>query len=185
MEIKFLKAYNGDAIYISYHGKNIIIDTGTGATYSSKRPRRPKQYGELKDIIDYIKSKDEKIDLLIITHLDDDHIGGVLKWFDNDIANAKNLVQSVWFNSGVVINKYFESQEADENNYTLEGEYNPDTSIKQGVSFEQYLLENRISNIELIKSGMIKEIEDMKFIILSPTEDKLKKLLKPKSVNRK
>ncbi len=80
--IDFLKAYNGDAIHISYDSKNIIIDTGIGATYSSKRGNQPKQYGELKKIIDKLKEKKEKIDLLVITHWDDDHIGGILKWFN-------------------------------------------------------------------------------------------------------
>ncbi|HJE03674.1 MAG TPA: MBL fold metallo-hydrolase [Aliarcobacter thereius] len=91
MEIKFLKANNGDSIHISFGNKNILIDTGTGATYLSKPNGRP-QNGELKSLINKLQSKNEKIDLLIITHWDDDHIGGVLKWFKEDFESAKSMI---------------------------------------------------------------------------------------------
>ncbi len=176
--INFLKAYNGDAINISYNSKNIIIDTGVGATYSSNNTNR-KKYGQLKEIIDKIKSKDEKIDLLIITHWDDDHIGGIIRWFNEDPESAKILIQRVWFNSGILINKYFDSQEATEENDMLHiSKNNPNTSIRQGIAFEKYLINNSLSyKIISTESSEINLCDNIKFTILSPTDDKLKKLL--------
>jgi len=54
------------------------------ATYVQKGKNGKPEYGELKDAIDAIREKDEKIDLLVLTHVDDDHIGGVLKWFEKE-----------------------------------------------------------------------------------------------------
>lgn len=179
MKINVLKANNGDAIHISYGGKNIIIDTGVGSTYNSKVGNRSKKSGQLKEVIDEIKLKEEKVNLLVITHWDDDHIGGVLRWFNEDIESAKALIQQVWFNSGILINKYFDSQDASENNDMLNiSNNNPHTSIRQGIAFEKYLIDNGLSyEIISTKNSEIDFCNNIKFTILSPTENKLKKLL--------
>lgn len=181
-EIKFLKANNGDAIFISYkhnsNSKNILIDTGTGATYCSK-PNGRKKDGELKNLINDLQSKDEKIDLLIITHWDDDHIGGILKWFQEDLDSAKSMINHIWFNSGTLINKHFESDEASEDKNVLDNlEYNANTSIKQGVTFEKYILDSSLSH-NLIKNDTFVDniLDGIKFTILSPTNKELERLL--------
>ena len=61
MKIKYLKAGTGDCIIINHNSKNIIIDGGNESTYLIS------EYNE-------IKSRDEKVDFIIITHHDDDHI---------------------------------------------------------------------------------------------------------------
>ncbi|MDR0824203.1 MAG: hypothetical protein LBN74_03865 [Prevotella sp.] len=68
----------------------------------------------MKQLVLCIKSQNEFIDLLILTHVDDDHIGGVLKWFEQDV-DAKDLVKKVWFNSGRLIFEYFKQIEIEEN----------------------------------------------------------------------
>ena len=83
MKIKFLKANNGDAIYISFLDKydqprNILVDGGREATYFD----RVRRNGPLKRVIDDIKHRKENIDLLILSHIDNDHIEGFLKWFE-------------------------------------------------------------------------------------------------------
>jgi beta-lactamase superfamily II metal-dependent hydrolase len=178
LKINFLKANNGDSIHIAYNKKNIIIDTGVGVTYYSKPNGRNKD-GEFKKLIVELQNKNEKIDLLIITHWDDDHIGGVLKWFKEDIENAKSLIKNIWFNSGTLINKHFNSQEASENIDEVDFIFNPNTSIRQGISFEKFILDNNISNTHIINTdtntGEI--LDGVKFTILSPTDRELKKLL--------
>ena len=149
MTVKFLKANNGDAIFISFSHKevkkNILIDSGIAATYQCSPNGREKD-GELKSLINELKSKNEKIDLLVITHWDDDHIGGVLKWFQGDLESAKSMINHIWFNSGTLINEYFESDEASKDKNILNNsEYSPNTSIKQGIAFEKYILEASLS----------------------------------------
>lgn len=181
LTIKILKANNGDAILVSYENngeiKNILIDTGIGATYSLKSNGRQKD-GELKKLIQTIKDSCQKIDLLIITHWDDDHIGGVLKWFQDDVEGAKSIIKQIWFNSGTLINKYFNSDKASEDQNMLNLEFNPNTSIKQGITFEKYILDNELSHF-LIKTdtSCIGVIDGAKFTILSPSDLDLKKLL--------
>jgi beta-lactamase superfamily II metal-dependent hydrolase len=178
MIIKFLQANNGDAIHISFNNKNILIDTGIGATFHSKPNGRPKD-GELKKLINDLQNKNEKIDLLIITHWDDDHIGGVLKLFTEDLESAKFMIKHIWFNSGLLINKYFQSNKASGDNTVINSEYTPHTSVRQGIKFEKYLLDKDIS-YSLIKTNTTdidNIIDGVIFTILSPTDKELEKLL--------
>ena len=104
LKIRFLKAFKGDAILISLFEndtpRNILIDGGEAGTYSDD----DNEPGELKEVIDNIKKKRQKLDLLILTHIDDDHIGGILKWFEED-EKAFEWIEEVWFNSGGLIAK--------------------------------------------------------------------------------
>ena len=87
MEILFLDVSQGDSILLHYpHNKyNILIDTGGNYNYEISK----------KIIIPYLKSKGiNKIDYLILTHGDYDHMGESI----NLIENFK--VEKVIFNCG-------------------------------------------------------------------------------------
>ena len=177
MKIKFLKAFNGDSIWISFleneNPRNIIIDGGIGDTYESKLRRK----GELFDVIDYIQDSGQSIDLLILTHFDDDHIGGLLRWMNKD-KKASKLIKKVWFNSGKEIAKELEMEEnADLNIDIKEDEDDFYTSTKQGIKFEEYLLKNHLWDSKIIKQGAEIGHCGVKFKILSPNMEKLKSLL--------
>ena len=76
LEITMLDVGQGDCFFISfpYNRGNILIDTGEDYDNYSKVKR---------EIIPYIKSLGKrKIDYLVITHGDSDHIGGA-----NDLIN--------------------------------------------------------------------------------------------------
>lgn len=88
-KIKILKAYHGDCILIKTHdcddkNFNILIDGGTANTfkYSLKK--------ELKGL--------EKIHLLVLTHIDSDHINGIIKFIKNSLFD-KIIVEKYWINS--------------------------------------------------------------------------------------
>lgn len=180
MKIKFLKAFNGDATLISFkegeQSRNILIDGGMPATYIQKGRKGKSEYGELKDTIDIIRKHDEKIDLLILTHVDDDHIGGVLKWFEKD-KDAHKLIEKVWFNSGRLISEYFDEEENKENLIEIISDDNTLTSIGQGVMFEDYIEKNGIWDRRIVVAFEYFEYLGIKFKILSPSPDKLKVLL--------
>jgi len=179
MKIKFLKAFNGDAILISFKEngtkRNILIDGGMPATYEKKGKNGKLEYGELKETVENIRSNGEKIDLLIMTHVDDDHIGGLLKWFEKD-KEAHKLIGKVWFNSGRLISEYFDEQEIAENLLEIPDESTL-TSIGQGVKFEDYIEENGIWDRSIVIALEYFEYLGIKFKILSPSLDKLKLLL--------
>lgn len=181
MEFKLLRANNGDAIHLRTKDEkgrfcNILIDGGTGDTYSYKNKKGKTEYGDLKQLIEYIKSQNESIDLLILTHVDDDHIGGILKWFEQDTA-AKNLVKMGWFNSGRLIFEHFQQIEIEENLLMIKKTSSSNTSIAQGVTFEDLIEKNNIWHRQIIKSGDKFNLFGLNFTILSPSNDKLQSLL--------
>lgn len=178
MKVNFLEANNGDCILISYeydgYTKNIMIDSGVSKTYEYKIGRLKKE-GSLKKAILDLQEKDQNIDLLIITHVDDDHIGGILKYFASNDYDS-NLIKKVWFNSGRLINEYFQRNSENQNEQELNEFDTTNTSISQGVTFESKI--ESIWDKRLIKSNL-KEMNEqgIKFKILSPNDEKLKKLL--------
>lgn len=178
MKIKFLQAFNGDSIWVSFleneTPRNIIIDGGTGDTYENKLRRK----GDLFNAIEYIRNNKQSIDLLVLTHFDDDHIGGILRWLNKD-KESSNLIKKVWFNSGKEIAKKFESDEnKDLYIEIVDGADDFHTSPKQGIKFEKYLRDNNLWEGEIIEQGSEYDLFGLKFKILSPNNEKLDKLLK-------
>lgn len=88
MKLSFLQAYDGDCIHIEHGGHHVVIDGG---------PKCEELDGVVKNIV----SNQEKIDLLIITHYDEDHILGIynilLKLSSTE--SLKDLIGEVWFNA--------------------------------------------------------------------------------------
>lgn len=178
MKIKFLKAFDGDSIWISFLengvNRNIIIDGGTGDTYKNRLRRT----GELFETLKYIKDNNQKIDLLVLTHFDDDHIGGLLRWFNQD-KEAYELIGKVWFNSGKEIANHFGLKLNDDLTIKIIDSVDDFfTSAGQGVDFEDYLLGNKIWDKIIVKQGNILEEFGIKFKVLSPDEKSLKDLIK-------
>lgn len=178
MKIKFLKAFNGDCIWVSFKEnatpRNILIDGGIGDTYKNSSNVK----GDLFKMIEEIKEKKQKIDLLILTHFDDDHIGGILRWLNKD-KEAFKLIEKVWFNSGKEIAKKFESTEnKDLNIKIVDGANDFYTSPGQGIKFEKYLRDNNLWEGDIVQQGSEYDLFGVNFKILSPNNEKLDKLLK-------
>ena len=93
MIIDMFPAENGDAFLIRFDNKkNILIDMGYADTYKN----------HIKDSLLKIKNENQCIDLLIITHIDEDHIEGAIEFFkENGSANNPNIIEvkEVWHNS--------------------------------------------------------------------------------------
>lgn len=92
MKVNFFNAKNGDAIHLETDAeKNIFIDMGYSKTYSNY----------IKEQIIKIADDNQNINLLIISHIDQDHIGGALH-FLQDIKNNefdKKIICEIWHNS--------------------------------------------------------------------------------------
>lgn len=74
--ISTIRSGKGDCIHINYDGHNIIVDTGPTSTA-----------GQFRKLCNSILAVGEELDALIITHYDDDHIGGILKVGDLGFKN--------------------------------------------------------------------------------------------------
>lgn len=181
MKVKILQAFNGDCIWISFlnNGKptNILIDGGTSTTYSYKDKSDGKiKAGNLKTLIGFLKSQNENLDLVILTHIDDDHIDGFLKWFNKDDKAIQNI-KEIWFNSGRTIKKYLKDTTSKVESLKFKERITL-TSVTQGIDYENYIREKDIWDEKVIKQGDIINWNGISFQILSPCKEKLERLLK-------
>jgi hypothetical protein len=85
--LRIEKAYYGDCIWLRYgriEKANIIIDSGPGIFENG-----------FKKIIDEIKKKNEEVNLLILTHVDNDHILGFKNYI---VKNDCGIIRKIWLN---------------------------------------------------------------------------------------
>lgn len=162
------QANQGDSLLLSLsypkgRNKHIMIDGGTSSTYNHDPSGLYKR-------LDQIESKGEHIDLLIITHYDADHIGGVLKMYEEG-RYGKEFVKKIWFNSG--------------EDYPIP--FHPPgvtrMGAKQGYSLQKYLKEIGDWNGEslITRFADCKEVEEdlgVRMEILSPDPEHMPKLQK-------
>ena len=99
INISLLQAYYGDCIFLSYEGFNILIDGGTSLTYQNLHDRRNPDK-DLKKLVCQLQDADQHIDLLVVTHVDDDHIGGIKEWFENNYP-ADGFIHEIWMNDNI------------------------------------------------------------------------------------
>lgn len=86
--LNFLAARYGDSIWIEYGNPDnphiILIDGGTGGTKK-----------EIKKLINQLPGN-KQIELLVVTHIDRDHIEGILSLLEEDRLDCS--IGSIWFN---------------------------------------------------------------------------------------
>ncbi len=87
-----LKAECGDAFRLRYLGSdnmyhNIFIDSGFSRTFRHS----------IDFEIQSITEKSERIDLWVISHIHDDHIGGALKYIDTILDRTRNDIVDTWY----------------------------------------------------------------------------------------
>lgn len=165
IELKILAVFQGDAIRIDCIDDDfsILVDTGTKRAYSK---------GIIKSEVD----KTDKFDLLVLTHTDEDHIGGLIKYLD-DKERKKNVFTNVWFNSGEVINSNLAQPKTEIPKIILDEPDNLELSIRQGISLEKNLKNIGLESNELIKSGRIFQFGKIKITVLSPDISDLENFL--------
>ncbi|MDO8767129.1 MAG: AVAST type 1 anti-phage system MBL fold metallo-hydrolase Avs1a [Burkholderiaceae bacterium] len=89
--LKMYPAKNGDAFLVDAAGTYILIDAGFASTY---------QDFVAADLAQFAK-EGGRLDLVVCTHIDADHIGGLLEFFSNNGTPAKRGIEvnAVWHNS--------------------------------------------------------------------------------------
>ncbi|WKK60347.1 ComEC/Rec2 family competence protein [Sphingobacterium sp. BN32] len=171
MKIKFLPAFNGDCILVSFEyenrKRNILVDGGVPRTYLR----------HLKPELEKLIQQEENIDLLIVTHIDDDHIGGIKELYQ-DAALNKDFIKEVWFNSGDLLSDYFNSARESIRAVEIIKTDQTNMSVGQGVTLEKALKEekgNWIQNLIQVSENKISFL-GLSITILSPNEKTLEKL---------
>ena len=173
MKIKFLPAFNGDCILISFdhkgEKKNILIDGGIPRTY---------QY-HLKPELEKLVNENEKIDLLIITHIDDDHIGGIKELYQ-DVDFCRDFIKEIWFNSGDLLSDYYNAEREALRAVEIIKNDQTNMSVGQGITLENALKEEKGNWVQELTcvSGNIINFLGLSITVLAPNEAKLKRLHK-------
>ncbi len=166
IKFEFLKAGNGDCIFINIDNQiNILIDGGIENTY----------YRELKPFLKKeVIDRGLQLDLVVLTHYDDDHIAGLLKLLEDEIRQIENkkntIIKELWFNS-------FDKALGKPINYTN------NTSAKQQIKFNDYIKKllpyisyKSLISIDEIQNIFIGNNQELKITLLSPNNQKLEKL---------
>jgi hypothetical protein len=89
LRLTMLPAGKGDALWIEWGDSQIyriLIDLGTG-----------KAGAKLRQKLEVLPEKDRHFELLVVTHVDEDHIGGVLKAIVDQPLSGLSF-GDVWFN---------------------------------------------------------------------------------------
>lgn len=162
IRFEFLPAGSGDCIFINVDNKkHILIDGGFVKTYNHILEKKLKK----------LNDESKFLDLVVVTHIDNDHINGIKKLFG---TNYKNIVKNVWFNSGTILKNYFDSNQV-MNKLELDKPQNSSEEVayKEGIKLEELLDELDISNKAPIKAVDCIPLIDIDFNILSPDEDRL------------
>ncbi|MBO2693614.1 hypothetical protein I6M59_18005 [Shewanella algae] len=171
-----LPAGQGDCLLFQFQdldGKyhNILVDGG-----NRNRVEFNKQKKKILEIID--DGKRGKLDLVVVTHSDDDHIKGILNLLGD--SEIEPLVERVWFNSERTISEYLGEQCQSTQKYQI-------CKTSKGTVKSSRAQDNNLYNLlesdprwdkEIILSGKIEEIENLKITVLSPTRENLEVLNK-------
>ncbi|SHK18879.1 ComEC/Rec2 family competence protein [Desulforamulus aeronauticus] len=166
IKINVLPAYDGDCFIINYgDGKNIIVDGGRG----------PRCIRELKKSIKEISKRNQNVDLLVVTHIDHDHISGILALFKDPTIN-KNIFRRVWFNSGENLSKYFGTSSIELREIPMNPQTDVDISFKEGDTLECYLKTLTCWDQSIIKTNDYYEIGGAILTVLSPNIESIKYL---------
>lgn len=154
ISVKFFNAAGADAIHIRFLGNdgkwhNVLIDGGYGHTYKDS-------FGPL---IREILASGEYIDLWIVSHIDQDHIGAVLGFVkDRSIKDKAVAVRQFWFNHSP---------------HTIP-QGGRRVSVAQGINFRKYLAENNLLGKEWMTTELPpQELFGLKITLVSPAKDKL------------
>lgn len=180
VSIRFLKAHHGDCILVtiedSQNEYRILIDGGPSYTFAARELGNSRE-GELKEVLNELIDQGKKINLVILTHVDDDHIGGLICAFEDPDYLSK-IALKVIFNSGQLIHEYF--QQPIDHEKDIKGNFygTTQTSINQGDTLERLLNDLNIWERRIFKQNDEYNLDNIKFKFLSPNDSELRKLLK-------
>nr|WP_315245311.1 AVAST type 1 anti-phage system MBL fold metallo-hydrolase Avs1a [uncultured Albidiferax sp.] len=92
LKLKMYPAKNGDAFLVQASGSHILIDAGYASTF----------HEHILNDLQQVANAGHVLDLLICTHIDKDHIGGLLEFISsNGPQGARSIIEvkEVWHNS--------------------------------------------------------------------------------------
>lgn len=169
-----LPAGQGDCLIFQFQNENgvykhILVDGGNKSKFEFKKLK--------KTILKILKEGNNgDLDLVIVTHSDDDHISGILRILGDTELNPK--VKDIWFNAEKTISNFFETEYCESQKYQIIEDISGVSKSSRQQDNDLYdLLESDTRwKKELIYSGKEYFLDNLKIKIISPSINKLKKL---------
>ncbi|MED5121609.1 MBL fold metallo-hydrolase [Priestia megaterium] len=168
--VKVFPAAHGDCFLLKVCGKTgiryVLIDGGKGELC----------HKELKAEFVKLDKKNQCIDLLIVTHIDDDHIAGIIKLYKDKKINT-SIINKVWFNSGNLISNKLDQIEMNNRDFYLNSDHSSKKmSVRQGITLEGVLNDTGVWYEDLIFSDQLHNLDGITLRILSPDTETLREL---------
>lgn len=186
MTLTIYPANNGDALLLEVEDTIILIDGGYVDTYKNYIKPKLIQLANEKKIISH----------LIVTHIDNDHISGIIKFIEENKKDSIIGINNIWHNSlrhidfiddnlifkgkplsGLIINYSIkeEKKTIEKNISAVQGSTLASLIHKYQHSWNSEFNQNAISIDNQLE---VKISEDIYMKILSPNNDKLRDLKK-------
>lgn len=166
INIKVLKALYGDCIILTYGLEQInyiLIDGGIGKEC----------YRSLKVFFDNLEKDKASLSLLVLTHIDLDHIDGVLKLFSDENFEFSKI-NKMWFNYGDFLDSELKIIRDKEINDLRIQDVTTKIGWKQGTSLELILKKSGFQYEKIIKKLDEIDLEEAHFTVLSPSLEVLR-----------
>jgi len=185
LKIIVFPASNGDSFLIETEISAILIDGGYVNTFLK----------HIKNNLLRLKKMGMKLTLVVVTHIDNDHISGIIKLIEENKFNELVEIENVWHNS-------FQQLKDIGDSLTFNGKQISDMNIKYQLAEETDSKKKNISSVQgSTLASLLKKynhnwntsfrnnfistdseneinINDVNFKILSPNNNKLKELTK-------
>lgn len=182
VKIKALQVKHGDAIILEIADApnkifRMLIDGGPpGVIGKVNHPRlKSAQIGALTTELDNYHQTDQSFDITVLTHIDDDHIGGILAAYKKK-EYREVLGKEVWFNSARLIAKHLKQAPHTGSEIIISPIEGSETSVSQGIDLDD-LLDLHQESRELITTNSCPKKYGWGTIrILSPTTAQLTNL---------
>ena len=159
LRIEMLPARNGDALWIEYGDpaspRRIIVDGGTEGSYDDG----------LRARIEALAPEDRSFELLVVTHIDSDHIAGVLELLRDETLDA--TFGEVWFNA------WRHLQEALEGLGPVEGELLTQTILQRELAWNEAFDGKAVARPDEGKLPQIELADDLVVTVLAPSLEQL------------
>jgi beta-lactamase superfamily II metal-dependent hydrolase len=157
LEIHMLPAQYGDCLWIEYgvdprSTARVLIDCGTRRTNSALMAR-----------IERLPPNERAVELFVLTHIDDDHIGGAIPFLEAEMGGLD--VKEVWFNGYKHLSEVLGAMQGERFSTLIEERELPWNKWREGQAI---VLEDRLPQC-VLPGGLT-------LTLLSPTRDKLETL---------
>lgn len=135
-----------------------------------------KSYREFgKAVAEQLIQQGAQIDLMVVTHVDQDHIGGILALCDDENI-PKDWIRQFWFNSGELLSAMFKETPGSNRGISLAELEETSRSIGQGIRLEDYLAQGKKWHDLPIKRYHTLGISGAEISVLTPSISALKRL---------